>query len=860
MNPGQLLGHYRIVEQIGAGGMGLVFRAHDEQLDRDVALKILPPLTLLTEQARRQFRREALSVARISHSNVATAFDFGQQDGMDYLITEYVPGITLDVKLAQGSLREPEIIALGMQLARGLDAAHREGIIHRDLKPSNLRITPDGQLKILDFGLALLLDRDREKGVASTLTMSYQYAGTLAYMAPEQVQGAGVDPRTDLWAAGAVFYEMATGRRAFGDASGTPLISAILHQQPVAPRSLNKTLSKGLECVILKALSKDPGQRYQSASEIAGDLAGLTSSGRWKISTSLGLRRLALVLRSRPRLLWVAALVFLLSAFSVVILRIRNAGQPPVRNRVIAILPFEAVDDDSATKALGLGLTETVTAKLVQASDTGQLQLVSAGELIANGVRNAEQARREFGTDLVLEGSLQQSGSAIRITCSVVDSKTHRQIAARTLTGQTSEIFALQDRFVGELIDMLSVVIKPEQRHLLDTRQDTQPTAYDFYLRGRGYLQEYEKPENIDSAITQFEHALQIDKNYAPAYAGLGTAYATSFQQTNRGKEWIDKGRANCQRALAIAPNLAEAHTCLGDFYLGTGRYEDAVKEFQHSLDLNKDSDETLGGLADAYQKLGNAGAAEQAYRAAIALRPNYWGGYSGLAAFYYTQARYADAADMFRRVTELAPENYRGYSNLGAMELLLGRYSDSITALKTSIGLRPDFESYGNLGFSYFLLHDFENAAGTFQEALKLDDKDYANWGNLGDALSLIPSRHHEALHAYKKAIELANSRIEVNPRDATALACAADYNAILGNKTAAMLALQRALAAAPTDPDVRFRAAILYNHFGDDENTLKSLKQAVDFGFSRSVVRDTPDFNRLDHDARLHSLLTVN
>src|ERR1700674_702267 len=225
VNPGQVLGHYRIIEQIGAGGMGLVFRARDEQLDRDVALKILPPLTLLTEPARRQFRREAVSVARISHPNVATAFDFGQQDGVDYLVTEYVPGITLDAKLAQGALSEPEIIALGIQLANGLDAAHREGVVHRDLKPSNLRITPSGQLKILDFGLALLLDRDREKGIASTLTVSFQHAGTPAYMAPEQVQGTAVDPRTDLWAAGAVFYEMATGRRAFGDVAGTPLIS-----------------------------------------------------------------------------------------------------------------------------------------------------------------------------------------------------------------------------------------------------------------------------------------------------------------------------------------------------------------------------------------------------------------------------------------------------------------------------------------------------------------------------------------------------------------------------------------------------------------------------------------------------------
>ena len=855
---GQLLGHYRIVEQIGAGGMGIVFLARDEQLDRDVAVKILPPVALLTEPARRQFRREALSAARINHPNVAAAFDFGQQNGVDYLVTEYVPGMTLDAKLTSGPLNETEILALGVQLANGLDAAHLQGVIHRDLKPSNLRITPDGQLKILDFGLALLIDRGGES-IAPTVTASFQQAGTLAYMAPEQVQGASVDPRTDLWAAGAVFYEMATCRRPFGDASGTQLISAILHQQPVAPRSVNRNISKGLESVILKALTKAPVRRYQSAKEIAGELSQLASHRKSKIGAYIDLSRFGLRHVVRSKKWWVLALALFLLTSAVLTLRIFKAVQP-VHDRIVAVMPFESVDNDPATSALGLGLTETVTAKLVQASDAGRMQLVSARELIAGGVKNAEQARREFGTDLVLEGSVQQSGELIRITCSIVDSKTRRQIAARTITGQADEIFNLQDRFVNELLDMLAVVIRPEQRHLLDARQDTQPTAYDFYLRGRGYLQEYEKPENIDRAITEFERAVQVDEKYAPAYAGLGAAYATNFEQRNQAREWLEKARTSCQQALAIAPALADAHTCLGHFYLGTGEYETAVKEFQHSLDLNKESEEAFAGLANAYQKLGNTGAAEQAYRSAIALRPNYWGGYSRLGAFYYTQARYADAAEMFRKVTNLAPENYRGYSNLGAMELLLGRYSDSIAALKMSIGLRPDFESYGNLGTSYFLLHEFESAARTFEEGLRLDDKDWANWGNLGDALYQMPSRKSEAVHAYEKAIELANAKIEINPRDASALACSADYNAMLGNKTAAMANLQRALTAAPTDADVHFRAAILFNRFGDAENTVRFLKQAVDLGFSRNVIRDTPDFDHLKSDARVSALLNLN
>jgi serine/threonine protein kinase len=269
---GQVLGHYRIIEHVGAGGMGVVFRAHDEQLDRDVALKILPRVALLGEPARRQFRREALSLARITDPNVTMAYDFGCDNGVDYLVTEYVPGTTLDSKLAGRPLSEAEVLNLGKQLASGLEAAHREGVVHRDLKPSNLRVTPDGRLKILDFGLAFLLQTGTETDVTAPLTNSYSDAGTLPYMAPEQVKGHKTDARTDVWAAGAVLYEMSTGKRPFADLTRGQLVAAILQEEPAAPCVLNPKISVGLEKVILRSLQKDPKERYQSAGDLRIDL------------------------------------------------------------------------------------------------------------------------------------------------------------------------------------------------------------------------------------------------------------------------------------------------------------------------------------------------------------------------------------------------------------------------------------------------------------------------------------------------------------------------------------------------------------------------------------------------------------
>src|SRR6266852_6115330 len=848
---GQVLGHYRIVEQVGAGGMGVVFRARDEQLDRDVALKILPKLTLLSEPVRRQFRREALSLAKITDACVAMAFDFGQDNGIDYLVTEFVPGLTLEARLAGRSLPECDVLQLGKQLASGLEAAHREGVIHRDLKPSNVKVTPEGRLKILDFGLAYLLKTETEAAATAPLTDTYSDAGTLPYMAPEQIKGQKPDARADVWSAGAVLYEMSTGKRPFGDLVGTQLIAGIIERTPLPPHDVNPKISEGLERVILRALQKDPKERYQSAGDLRIDLANLATG------------TMPIYPKPAPSVKWGR---WALASLAIVLIgagiwwKLHPSGPSGPEERMMAVLPFESVANDAPTNALGLGLTETVTAKLVQAVDGGHLQLVSTRELIAQGVRTSEQARREFGTDLVLEGSLQQDGARIRITWSLVDPRTHTQIAANTITGDTDDIFGLQDHLFDDVLEKLPLAVEPARRKALQERPDTKPAAYDFYLRGRGYLEDYRTHDNLENAIAQFERAIAVDKNYAPAYAAMGLAYNTGFQWKNRGKDWIEKARTQCERALAITRQLAEGHTCLGNVYSSTGRYEEAVQEFQRSLDLDHNSDETLGSLAGAYQKLGKASAAESAYRKAVSLRPNYWGVYSAFGAFYFNQARYVDAAGMFKKAIQLAPLNYSGYLNLGAVFSQLGEYQEAVEALKQSIALRPSFVAYGNLGGVYFYMRRYSDSAESLQQALKIDPKDWQNWGNLGDTLFEVPARRAEARSAYQKAIELAKTRLEVNPRDAYTLAFTADYYAMLDQERQAREELARALEIAPTDADVLFRAAILHNHFGDTEHTLAYLDKAVAAGYSPTVIRDTPDFDHLKDEPRYRRLLPSN
>jgi tetratricopeptide (TPR) repeat protein/serine/threonine protein kinase len=845
-----VLGHYRIVEQIGAGGMGVVFRARDEQLDRDVALKTLPQLALLSDAARRQFRREALSLAKITDPHVAMAFDFGRDCGIDYLVTEYVPGLTVEAMLAGRPLPETDVFNLGKQLASGLEAAHREGVIHRDLKPSNLKVTPDGRLKILDFGLAYILKLETAEATATApLTESYSDAGTLPYMAPEQVKGQKPDARTDVWSAGAVLYEMSTGKQPFGELIRGPLIAAILEHAPVPPHEVNPKISEGLERVILRALQKDPKERYQSAGDLRIDLANLATGTApiysQQSSASTWRRWVAIV---------VAAAVVLIGA-RVWWLR-HGMDRPATEARMMAVLPFESVANDAPTNALGLGLTETVNAKLVQAFDGGALQLVSTRDLLGHSVKTSEQARSEFGTDLVLEGSMQQEGTRIRITWSLVDPRTHTQIAANTITGKSDDMFGLQDHLVDDVLEKLPRAVEPGRRFALQGHQDTKLAAYDFYLRGRGYLEDYQSQDNIENAIAQFEQAIAVDKNYAPAYAAMGSAYNAGFQLKNRGKDWVEKAKTQCESALAITPQLAEGHTCLGNVFVSTGHYEDAVLEFQRSLELDHNSDATLRSLAAAYQKLGNTSSAEAAYRKAISLRPNYWGVYSALGWFYSNQARYTDAVEMYKKAIQLAPRYYYGYSNLGAMYLQLGQYQEAVEILQHSISLRPTLEAYGNLGTVYFYMRRYTDSAESLQQALKIDPKDWLNWGNLGDALFQVPARRAEARDAYRRAIELAEARLEVNKRDTSVLAFTADYYAMLDQEPQAKERLARALQSAPTDAEVLFRAAILYNHFGDTEKTLDFLSKSVAAGYPLTVLRDTPDFDRLKDDRRFRAL----
>jgi len=851
-NPGDVLGHYRLIEEIGGGGQGKVWRARDERIDRDVALKILTANVLSDDADRARFRGEARAVGKLNHPNVATAYDFGFEP-VDYLVTEFVSGTGLDQKLASGALPEATVIGLGIQLASGLEAAHRQGIIHRDLKPGNLRITEDGQLKILDFGLAEMFDPQKDIAQLKTVTLNMTLTGTLPYMAPEQFGGIS-DQRTDLWSAGAVLYEMATGKLPFPETHLQELKEAILHKQPIQPRVINPALSPGLEKVILCCLQKEPGRRYQTAAELREDLARVAQGQRVKPPEPVRGRGFAAAL---------LAVVLGVSALTIYHFwpQIQARLGPRSKSyaagsRVLAILPIETGSDDAAENALVRGVAETVSARIAQGTNGRAFQLIPPNELTAQGVKTAEQAHREFNVDLVLAVGLQRAGERMRITCSLIDPRTHQQVDARTVTGEAADLFAVEDNAVTEVFGMLPKDIRSEQPAPFEVLAAV-PAGYEYFVRGRGYLQEYQKPENIDAAIREFQQALKVSPNYGPAYAGLGEAYWQRYK-TDHHKDWLDESKVNCDSALRVDPKLALGHTCLGNVYRSRGEYDKALQEIQQAVALDARDVLTVLALSDTYDKLHNDAEAEAGFKKAIAIGPNYWAAYNWTGNFYSRHARYSEAESMFRKAVELNPGNQRALYNLGGIYLLEGRYQEAIEATQRSINLKPTMSAYSNLGTAYFYQRRYSDAITAFDMARALDDQDYMNWGNLGDALYWSPDRRKESASAYKRAIELGLGRLQVNPKDAIARAFVADYYAMLGDKQAATTEIGKAVSQAPQDPDVLFRAAVVYNQLDDYRQTLDWLNKAVAAKFSLTTIRDTPDFDHLKSDPAFKAIVS--
>jgi tetratricopeptide (TPR) repeat protein/TolB-like protein/tRNA A-37 threonylcarbamoyl transferase component Bud32 len=856
---GTSVGRFAIRSRLGAGGMGQVYRAEDTALKRQVALKRLAPRLRHDVHYRQRFLKEAERASSLTHKNIAGIYDIFEERGEPFLVMEYVEGTTLRDH-PKGTLTVEEFMRIAPECALALAAAHEKRLVHRDIKPENIMLTRAGEVKILDFGVARRLPRTDPQALtdSSDPEIDQGMTGTIAYMSPEMLQSQEADGRADLFSLGIVFYEMLAGQHPFRGPTLIATTDRILHTAPPPISQLNPDVPVEVDRIVERLLAKDRSARYADATELLTDLQLFASQGKLLHAKSPKRQW-----RTRRVIGAVAGLILLLFLSTVALLKLRMFRSPapaamPVEKGLV-VLPFHAIGGGPEEQAFCDGVTDTLTSKLTQLTATNELTVVPASEVRARKVTSPDSARKELGATLVLSGNLYQSGGRVRINYELVDTRTLRQLRANTITAQASDPFGVQDQVAEGAVRMLDLALGPAEQLAMVAHGTKVAAAYDLYLKGVGYLQDYDQPEKVEGAVQVFNRALKLDPNYAQAYAGLGEALWDKYELTKE-TQWVASARDACTQATSLAPQAAEPHVCLGTLYNGTGQYQKAVEEFQRARDDEPTMDGAYRGLASAYENLNQGQEAEKTYLSAIQLRPRYWGGYNQLGVFYFRDARFGKAEAMFEKVVQLVPDSTRGYNNLGGVYVLQGRYADAIRVFRRAAAIRPSDDVYSNLGTSYFYLRRYKEATENYQQALKLNDHSYLDWGNLGDAYYWSGEDKSKAADAFQKAISLVTKDLKVNPHNASVLGYLAYYQAMQGQRKPALDALQEALRLSPKDPELLFNAGLTYKQLGEPGQAVQELKAALAAGYSPPLIRDTPILDSLRSDPNFQKLLQRN
>jgi len=706
---GQTLGHYRIVERIGAGGMGEVYRARDERLERDVAIKVLPAGTLADEDARRRFRKEALALARLNHPHIATIHDFDSQAGVDFLVMEHVPGSSLAEKLAAGPLTEKDTLRLGAQVAAALDEAHQQRIVHRDLKPGNIVLTSRGDVKVLDFGLAKLLQpAEGEAVTAESFAETRAGAGTLPYMAPEQLRGEPVDARTDIHALGAVLYELSTGRRPFPETQGPRLIDAILNSAPAPPGRLQPRLSAELERIILKCLEKNPERRYQSARELRVDLERLaapSSVAALPAAGAAGLNRRRLVIAAGFAIVVVAGLLMGLNVGGVRDRLLGRTATPQIQS--LAVLPLDNLSGDPEQEYFADGMTDTLITEL---SKIGALKIISRTSTMRykQTDKSIPEIGRELKVDAVVEGSVMRSGDRVRITAQLIDARTDKHLWADNYEGELRDVFALQADVARAITKEIQITVTAQEQARLGQTGPVNPEAHEAYLKGRYHLEKW-SAEGSKKAEEYFLQAIEIDPKYALPYVGLAETYTFGVPGLSA-QELEAKQKAAVAKALELNPSLGEAHV--------------ALAQLKHSTDWD------FAG-------------AEREYKAAIELNPSYGPAHHQYSHFLMDMGRFDESLRESLMNLELDPLSPHANLHLGNHYLAARQYDLAIEQEKKTLQMDPNYiEAHRQLGQAYLGKGMYEQALAELKRAAELAGRGSYHESRLAHAYAVAGRR----------------------------------------------------------------------------------------------------------------------
>lgn len=586
---GNTLSHYKILEKLGEGGMGIVYKAEDLKLRRHVAIKIFPSILAASPDDRLRFFQEARLASALNHQNIVTIHEFDEHEGTAFIVSECVDGKTLSAFLHDGMVDTDRLYDIVYQIGSGIAEAHAHGIVHRDIKPDNVMITRQGQVKVMDFGLARLMG-------SSHVTSPGSLIGTFAYMSPEQIDEQEVDARSDIFSFGTLMYQMATGELPFRGKTVAELLSSITRKHPEPPMKLRRDISPEFDRIIMKALQKDRSRRYQSISDLLSDLQHLRENPSMK-------RKFEGFLPTRGRVIVAGVTVLIAGALVTAFL----LNQPKVvrGEKSIAVLPFQNGGGDSTTNFLRLGFADEIITRLTYVRSL-LVKPTSSVAAYEDRVVDASEAGTAMGADYVLEGRFQKAGDRLYVTTQLVDVRTRNILRADKFDFNWEHLGPTQDEVAERVVDALQLEVTEAERLDIHRAKTSDPHAYEHYLRGVAYLHKSSKENNL-RAIEMFERAIARDSQFARAYSHLSEAYVEQFWSNySVDTMWVTRGLATARHAIALDPGLAEAHTNYGFALRVQGSYAEGVRESFRALALDRHSSSTLEVIGSFYQHLGD--------------------------------------------------------------------------------------------------------------------------------------------------------------------------------------------------------------------------------------------------------------
>lgn len=809
--------HYDIKKKLGEGGMGVVYLARDTKLNRDVALKFLPKHIANSIVERRRFEIEAQAAAGLNHPNIAHVYAIEQVDDEPFIVLEYVEGKELKEVIDDGILSPDDKLDIATQIAKGIQTAHEKGIIHRDIKSRNIMFDGAKTIKIMDFGLARLEGSDHITKTGTTI-------GTTAYMSPEQLRGTEADARSDIWSFGVVLYELFSGKMPFRGLHEPAVMYSITEEPPQPLENAEEKVPGHIQAIIDKCLEKNPDDRYQSMSEILDDLRDQNPMSKKEPAKSHSFsakttRNLSVGLTAV--MLLIAVLYFLQDGSSLF-------GNNVPDRRYLAVLPVENIGNNAEMQAICDGLAETFSYRLSELEQYEDSYWVTpASEIRKENVVSASQANRMFGVNLAISASIQTVQDSTRLILELVDADNVRRISTRQVVVHSDNLAMLEFNAVKEMLAMLEIDLKPKVERTIRESVPANPKAYEYYLKGRASLQQDANLNDLDDAIDYFEQAVVMDSDFVLAYAGLGEAYWSQYEVTGN-VEYVNLAEISLNRAISLNDQLAPVQYLFGLVKSGTGQYEESIRYFERSLDIDPKYTAAYREMANVFNEIGDTDRALETYQQAIELKPDYWEGYKDLGVYHLSNGDFENAIKNFEEVISITPNNSKAFSNLGIAYYYQGQNDRAREMFEKSLSLDQSPLTANNLAGLYFADKMYQKAVNMYKIVLDEFPNRYEIWGNYATSVDLSGDTS-DAKQLYRTAIEKAKEQQEVNPNDPLILADIGSYYSDLKEADDAIDYINKALVINDQNLFIRLRAVTVYENLGMRENALEWITPAM-------------------------------